>query len=93
MKKVERSPLDRIGICRLNYCLIVKRRQDTLEWFSPLNFFKTQQDVFSRREEGTGEWFIESPVFQDWLSGTVRTLCSPGIRKWLCSKELLVKVI
>lgn len=27
-----------------------QRRQDTLQWLSPLNFFETQQDTFARRE-------------------------------------------
>ncbi|KAL9037535.1 MAG: hypothetical protein Q9180_003663 [Flavoplaca navasiana] len=52
-----------------------QRRENILDWLSPLNFFQTQQDTFARREDGTGQWFIESGVFQDWLSGTNRTLC------------------
>ena len=56
-------------------------RQKILMWFSPLNFFKTQQDVFARRQEGTGQWLIESPTFQAWLSGSERILCCPGVRK------------
>ncbi|KAI4235910.1 MAG: hypothetical protein LQ349_002852 [Xanthoria aureola] len=57
----------------------VKKRQEILAWFSPLNFFKTQQDVFGRREDGTGQWLIESPTFQNWLSGSHPTLCCTGI--------------
>ncbi len=56
-------------------------RQKILEWFSPLNFFKTQQDIFARRQGGTGKWLIKSPTFQVWLSGSERTLFCPGIRK------------
>ncbi|KAL8746242.1 MAG: hypothetical protein Q9184_007773 [Pyrenodesmia sp. 2 TL-2023] len=58
---------------------VVQRRESILEWLSPLNFYKNQQDTFARREEGTGQWFIDSPVFQDWLFGSDRTLCCPGI--------------
>ncbi|KAL8721440.1 MAG: hypothetical protein Q9225_001885 [Loekoesia sp. 1 TL-2023] len=29
------------------------QQQKILEWLSPLNFLKTQQDIFARREEGT----------------------------------------
>ncbi|KAL8995931.1 MAG: hypothetical protein Q9169_004432 [Polycauliona sp. 2 TL-2023] len=57
----------------------LKKRREILDWFSPLNFFKTQQDVFARRQEGTGQWLIDSPTFQTWLSGPERTLCCPGI--------------
>ncbi|KAL8716489.1 MAG: hypothetical protein Q9225_006190 [Loekoesia sp. 1 TL-2023] len=56
-----------------------KRRQEILRWFSPLNFFKTQQDIFRRREEGTGKWLIDSPDFQDWVGGSQHTLCCSGI--------------
>ncbi|KAL9636847.1 MAG: hypothetical protein Q9204_002101 [Flavoplaca sp. TL-2023a] len=31
------------------------------------------------REDGTGQWFLESRVFQDWLSGTNHTLCCTGM--------------
>lgn len=59
----------------------LQKRQEILEWFSPLNFFKTQQDVFARKQEGTGQWLIDSPEFQTWLSGPDCTLCCPGMRK------------
>ena len=56
-------------------------RRKILDWFSPLNFFKTQQDVFKKRQEDTGLWFIESPQFQDWRTGPTEILCCVGIRK------------
>lgn len=67
-----------------------EKRQEILDWFSPLNFFKTQQDVFARRQEGTGQWLIDLPAFQDWLSGSERILCCPGIRKFPYSLSHLV---
>lgn len=30
-------------------------------------------------QPGTGRWYLESSQFKNWLSGTVRTLFSPGI--------------
>ncbi|KAL8708822.1 MAG: hypothetical protein Q9220_006383 [cf. Caloplaca sp. 1 TL-2023] len=56
-----------------------KIRRQIQDWFSPLNFFKTQQDIFSRREQGTGEWLILSKTFEGWVSGQDRTLLCPGI--------------
>ncbi|KAL8841013.1 MAG: hypothetical protein Q9176_003585 [Flavoplaca citrina] len=56
-----------------------KHRQKILEWFSPLNFSMTQQDLFKSREDGTGQWLIDSPTFQDWFSGEHHTLCCTGI--------------
>lgn len=85
MRKVKRSSLEPICVRPLIRYPVVKQRQNILDWFSPLNFFKTQQDIFSRREDGTGQWFIESPEFQAWLSGANRALCCPGIRESLHS--------
>lgn len=56
-------------------------RHKILDWFSPLNFFKTQQDVFKKRQEDTGRWFLDLQHFQDWLTGPTHTLCCVGIRK------------
>ncbi|KAL8724038.1 MAG: hypothetical protein Q9166_008162, partial [cf. Caloplaca sp. 2 TL-2023] len=69
----------------------MKRRQDILEWFSPLNFFRTQQDIFARREEGTGQWFLDTAAFQNWLAGTDRTLCCPGMPG--AGKSILASVV
>ncbi|KAL9629066.1 MAG: hypothetical protein Q9204_005491 [Flavoplaca sp. TL-2023a] len=66
-------------------------RQKILMWFSPLNFFKTQQDVFARRQEGTGQWLIESPTFQAWLSGSERILYCPGVPG--AGKTILASVV
>lgn len=58
-----------------------QKRQAILAWFSPLNFFNTQHNLFARREGGTGQWLIDSTEFRKWISGTDRILCCPGIRK------------
>ena len=52
------------------------------DWLSPLNFLTTQVDVHSKRQEGTGQWLLESQVFKDWLCGTQETLWCPGIREF-----------
>ena len=59
---------------------IDQERQAIIDWLSPLNFFITQDDIFNRRQEGTGEWFLKSDVFQSWLSTLGDTLWCPGIR-------------
>ena len=50
-----------------------------LAWLSPLNFWITQQDIFSRRHEGTGTWLLGDDIFKSWLHGTKRILWCPGI--------------
>ncbi|KAL8918574.1 MAG: hypothetical protein Q9172_005364 [Xanthocarpia lactea] len=39
----------------------LQERREILGWLSPLNFLKTQQDIFARRATGTGQWLIDSP--------------------------------
>ncbi|KAL8644546.1 MAG: hypothetical protein Q9226_007707, partial [Calogaya cf. arnoldii] len=69
----------------------LKQRKEVLDWLSPLDFFKTQQDIFDRHEEGTGQWFLESHEFKDWLSGQSRVLYCPGILG--AGKTILASVV
>ena len=50
-----------------------------MEWLSPTEFQIQQHDIISRRQEGTGEWFIGAPEFKRWLQGSDKTLFCPGI--------------
>lgn len=54
--------------------------RDVLNWLSPLNFWTKQNDTFSRKAEGTGQWLFEDPAFNRWLAGTERMLCCAGMR-------------
>ncbi|KAH0543124.1 hypothetical protein FGG08_002550 [Glutinoglossum americanum] len=36
-------------------------------------------DIFRRRQEGTGEWLLNADAFEKWQDGTERTLWCPGI--------------
>ncbi|KAL8875351.1 MAG: hypothetical protein Q9198_006279 [Flavoplaca austrocitrina] len=67
------------------------RQKEILEWLSPLNFFTTQQDTIARREEGTGQWLLDSTDFNHWLSGVDRTLCCRGIPG--AGKSVLASVV
>lgn len=91
--KADTANIDTIqeGISELHIKEDTKTRQDILEWFSPLNFFKTQQDIFERREEGTGRWLIDTPEFQNWTAGSDRTLCCFGIPG--AGKSVLASVV
>lgn len=63
----------------------MRERNNILTWFSPLNFFQIQQDIFRRRAEHTGEWLIDAPAFQNWVAGWERTLCCWGFREYTCA--------
>jgi hypothetical protein len=50
-----------------------------MEWLSPTNFPAQQHDIINRRQEGTGQWFLDSPEFKRWLQGANETIFCPGI--------------
>ncbi|KAF7356357.1 ANK-REP-REGION domain-containing protein [Mycena venus] len=54
-------------------------RLDFLNWLSPINFFLQQADISQVRVKGTGEWLLVHPLFQQWESGSGRTLWCCGI--------------
>jgi len=53
-------------------------RQRIASWLSSLNFKAVQNEYIQKRENGTGEWLLESPEFKDWRDGTSETLWCPG---------------
>lgn len=50
-----------------------------LYWITPLNFSAQQSAVFSRRQEGTGQWLFESPEFKKWIKKPRETLLCRGM--------------
>jgi hypothetical protein len=50
-----------------------------MEWLSPIDFPAQQHDIITRRQKGTGQWFLDSAEFKRWLQGSEKTLFCPGI--------------
>ena len=50
-----------------------------MRWLSPIDFSAQQYDIISQRQEGTGQWFLESPKFKSWLQGPDKTLFCFGM--------------
>jgi hypothetical protein len=50
-----------------------------MKWLSPTDFPSQKNDIITRRQEGTGQWFLDSPEFKRWLEGSDKTLFCPGI--------------
>jgi Cdc6-like AAA superfamily ATPase len=50
-------------------------------WLSSTDFVSQQSDIFRRRHEGTGQWFLDTSEFVEWLhpSQAGRTLLCTGI--------------
>ena len=51
-----------------------------MTWISGMDFPAQQSDIISRKEEGTGQWFLSAPEFVKWLNLPMKTtLFCPGI--------------
>jgi hypothetical protein len=53
--------------------------QTLLDWITPMDYGAQQSDFISRRQEGTGQWLIDSAAFQTWLDRRGQTFFCPGI--------------
>jgi hypothetical protein len=54
-------------------------RQAILDWLTPIDYAPLQNDFIARRQEGTGQWLLDSVKFQTWLETDRQTLFCPGI--------------
>lgn len=50
-----------------------------LNWLADSNYSSQHNDYLSRRQQGTGQWLLDSKEYQDWLSTDKQTLFCPGI--------------
>ena len=55
--------------------------REVINWLSPLEFSSKQNDALGRRQEGTGQWLLESPEFRSWLHTAGGVIWCPGIRE------------
>ena len=56
-------------------------RQKIIDWISPLDFRGKQEEVLADHEPGTGQLFLQSPKFKEWVDGRTKVLWCHGIRK------------
>ncbi|KAL7957331.1 ankyrin repeat-containing domain protein [Trichoderma compactum] len=50
-----------------------------LDWLTPPDYSAQQSDHLRRRQEGTGEWLLNSDEFQAWVQNKDHILFCPGI--------------
>ncbi|KAF2121350.1 ankyrin repeat domain-containing protein [Lophiotrema nucula] len=55
------------------------RYDKLITWLSSLDFPAQQTDIISRRQEGTGRWFLDAPELARWLQEPKGILFCPGI--------------
>jgi hypothetical protein len=53
--------------------------QAILNWLTPIDFVSQQHDFITRRQEGTGQWLLDSAEFKAWVETDKQTLFCPGI--------------
>jgi hypothetical protein len=75
----EISLVIRNGVKESNRRQESQERQAILDWLTPINFLSQQHDFITRRQEGTGQWLLDSEQFQMWLNTNKQTLFCPGI--------------
>ncbi|KAI5797332.1 ankyrin repeat-containing domain protein [Peziza echinospora] len=56
------------------------RQQKVLEWISPITFHDQQLDIFSKRTENTGGWFLKGETIKGWIEGGTKMVFCEGIR-------------
>lgn len=59
--------------------VVTQQHHTIIKWLSPTDFQAQQHDIISRRQEGTGQWLLDSPEFRGWLQGGKRILFCPGM--------------
>jgi Cdc6-like AAA superfamily ATPase len=56
-----------------------QEQQAILDWLTPIDYTAKQNDVFRMRQQGTGQWLLDSTEFKEWLQTAKKTLFCPGI--------------
>lgn len=56
-----------------------QEHESILNWLTEVDFGSQHSHNLSRRQSGTGKWFIDSQQYQTWLQDKKKTLFCPGI--------------
>jgi Cdc6-like AAA superfamily ATPase len=56
-----------------------EEHQVVINWLTPVDYAPQQRDYIGRRQDGTGQWLLDSNEFQSWLNQDGKTLFCPGL--------------
>lgn len=59
--------------------MISQQDRNILNWLADSDYGSQHRDYFSKRQQGTGQWFMESEEYKGWLLKNKQTLFCPGI--------------
>jgi hypothetical protein len=71
-------------LTRDNVVKLVQHQEDqgrraVLDWLTSVDYAPQQNDFIARRQEGTGQWLLDSIMYQSWRETNKQTLFCPGI--------------
>ncbi|KAH7128264.1 hypothetical protein B0J11DRAFT_524487 [Dendryphion nanum] len=72
-------PVIQSGVEKIQQDQDFAKYRQLVEWISPLDYPAQQSDILRRRQEGTGQWFLDAPETAKWLTEAKGTLFCPGI--------------
>jgi Cdc6-like AAA superfamily ATPase len=68
-----------------------REQQAILDWLTSVDYSSQQNDFIARRQEGTGEWLVESDEFRQWENNKRCILFCPGIPG--SGKTMMVSIV
>lgn len=71
--------LARDGVTKLVRLQGNQELQAIFDWLTPIDFVSQQHDFIARRQQGTGQWLLDSAEFEAWVETNKQTLFCPGI--------------
>jgi Cdc6-like AAA superfamily ATPase len=57
----------------------IQRKRELLEWICPGDYSIQHGDYIDRRQPDTGEWFLQTQKYQEWVQSEQSTLFCPGM--------------
>ncbi|KAF1961004.1 ankyrin [Byssothecium circinans] len=72
-------PAIQSGVDKIQQDQADAKHSKIVEWISPTDYPAQQSDIIGRRQEGTGQWFLDAPEFARWLGEPKSTLFCSGI--------------